>query len=37
MFALPDGKGGKFLVPADKIGYVEFSGSEQRKVGFGNR
>jgi hypothetical protein len=23
-------------VPADKIGYVEFSGVEQRRVGFGS-
>jgi Protein of unknown function (DUF3107) len=36
LFTLDDGKGGKTLVPADKIGYVEFSGSEQRRVGFGN-
>lgn len=31
-----DGKDGKVIVPADKIGYVEFSGVEQRRVGFGN-
>jgi hypothetical protein len=36
LFTLDDGKGSKILVPADKIGYVEFSGSEQRRVGFGN-
>jgi Protein of unknown function (DUF3107) len=30
-----DGKDGKVMVPADKIGYLEFSGSEQRRVGFG--
>jgi hypothetical protein len=29
-------KGGKVLVPADKIAYVEFSGPETRRVGFGN-
>jgi hypothetical protein len=36
LFVLPDDKGGKFLVPADKIAYVEFAGNEQRRVGFGN-
>ena len=36
MFVLPDDKGGKVLVPADKIGYVEFTGSEQRRIGFRN-
>jgi uncharacterized protein DUF3107 len=36
LFILPDDKGGKVIVPADKIGYVEFSGYEQRRVGFGN-
>jgi hypothetical protein len=36
LFILPDDKGGKILVPADKIGYVEFTGSEQRRVGFGS-
>ena len=29
-------KGGKILVPADKIAYVEFGGQEARRVGFGN-
>ena len=33
---LPDTKGGKFLVPADKIAYIEFTDAEQRRVGFGN-
>ena len=36
MFSLRDEKGGRVLVPADKIGYVEFSGVEQRRVGFGS-
>jgi Protein of unknown function (DUF3107) len=36
LFSLPDDKGGKILVPADKIGYVEFTGPEQRRVGFGS-
>jgi hypothetical protein len=35
MFALRDEKGGRILVPAEKIGYVELSGSEQRRIGFG--
>ncbi len=36
LFILPDDKGGKMMVPADKIGYVEFTGPEQRRVGFGS-
>lgn len=36
LFILPDDKGGKVMVPADKIGYVELIGYEQRRVGFGN-
>jgi hypothetical protein len=36
LFVLEDDKGGKLLVPGDKIGYVQFSGSEQRRIGFGN-
>lgn len=36
LFMLRDDKGGTILVPADKIGYVEISGSEQRRVGFGS-
>ena len=35
LFVVPDDKDGKVIVPADKIGYVEFSGVEQRRVGFG--
>jgi Protein of unknown function (DUF3107) len=35
-FSLPDDKGGKVLVPADKIGYVEFTGPDQRRIGFGS-
>lgn len=30
------GDKGTTLVPADKIGYVEISGAEQRRVGFGS-
>jgi Protein of unknown function (DUF3107) len=36
MFVVRDEKGGKVLIPAEKIGYVEINGSEQRRVGFGN-
>jgi Protein of unknown function (DUF3107) len=36
LFVLADDKDGKVIVPADKIGYVEFSGVEQRRVGFGS-
>ena len=36
MFSLRDEKGGRILVPAEKIGYVELTGSEQRRIGFGN-
>jgi helix-turn-helix protein len=36
VFTIPVAKGGKVLVPADKIAYVEFGGPEARRVGFGN-
>jgi hypothetical protein len=36
VFALAMAKGGKILVPADKIAYVEFGAPEARRVGFGN-
>jgi Protein of unknown function (DUF3107) len=36
VFALSLAKGGRVLVPADKIAYVEFGGTEARRVGFGN-
>jgi hypothetical protein len=36
IFALNDDKGGRTLVPADKIAYVEFGGTEPRRVGFSN-
>jgi Protein of unknown function (DUF3107) len=29
-------KGGKVLIPADKIAFVEFGGDQARRVGFGN-
>jgi hypothetical protein len=36
VLALAVAKGGKVLVPADKIAYVEFGDTEGRRVGFGN-
>jgi Protein of unknown function (DUF3107) len=36
VFTLSMAKGGKVLVPADKIAYVEFGAPEARRVGFGN-
>lgn len=36
MFALTTQKGGRVLVPADKIAFVEFGGDQSRRVGFGN-
>jgi hypothetical protein len=36
MFVIRDDKGGKVLIPADKIGYVELNGTEQRRIGFGS-
>ena len=35
MFVVRDEKGGKILIPAEKIGYVELNGTEQRRIGFG--
>jgi hypothetical protein len=35
VFALSVIKGGKVLVPADKIAYVEFGAPEAHRVGFG--
>lgn len=36
VFALAVAKGGRVLIPADKIAYLEFGGPEVRRVGFGN-
>jgi len=36
VFALSMSKGGRVLVPADKIAYVEFGAQESRRMGFGN-
>ncbi len=35
IFTLAAEKGGKVLVPAEKIAYIEFTGAEPRRVGFG--
>jgi hypothetical protein len=35
MFTLDDDKGGRVMVPVEKIGYVELSGAEARRIGFG--
>jgi Protein of unknown function (DUF3107) len=34
VLVLADAKGGRVLVPAEKVGYLEFSGNEPRRVGF---
>jgi len=36
VFALTTQKGGRVLIPADKIAFVEFGGDQARRVGFGN-
>jgi len=36
LFAITTQKGGRVLVPADKIAFVEFSTDQARRVGFGN-
>jgi Protein of unknown function (DUF3107) len=36
VFALNTQKGGRLLIPADKIAFVEFGGDAARRVGFGN-
>ncbi len=36
VFTLGDEKGGRVLIPADKIAYLEVSGNEARRIGFGN-
>jgi hypothetical protein len=35
IFTLAAEKGGRVLIPADKIAYIEFTGTEPRRVGFG--
>ena len=34
VFVLANSRGGRVLVPADKIAYLEFGANEQRRVGF---
>jgi len=36
LFALTTPKGGRVIIPAEKIAYVEFSTDQARRVGFGN-
>jgi len=36
ILALSTQKGGRVLVPADKIAFIEFSTDQARRVGFGN-
>ena len=36
IFALTTQKGGRVLVPADKVAFIEFSTDQARRVGFGN-
>ena len=36
VFVLANAKGGRVIVPAEKIAYLELSGTEQRRVGFSN-
>jgi hypothetical protein len=35
IFILQDEKGRRVMVPASKIAYIEYSGSDSRRVGFG--
>lgn len=35
LFRLTDDKGRRYLVPAERIAYVEIAPSDARKVGFG--
>jgi hypothetical protein len=36
IFALATLKGGRVLIPADKIAFIEFGSDQSRRVGFGN-
>ena len=36
ILALTTQKGGRVLVPADKVAFIEFSTDQARRVGFGN-
>ena len=37
VFSVEVSNGGKVLIPADKVAYVEFTGAEPRRVGFGGK
>jgi hypothetical protein len=37
VLVLTTAKGGRVLVPADKLAYLEISSTEQRRVGFTSR
>jgi Protein of unknown function (DUF3107) len=36
VLGLTSRSGNRVLVPADKIAFIEFAGTESRRVGFGN-
>ena len=36
VFVITDEKGGKVMIPGDKIAYLELSSLEPRRIGFGN-
>jgi Protein of unknown function (DUF3107) len=36
VLVLASDKGGRVMIPADKLAYLEYLGSEPRRVGFGN-
>jgi hypothetical protein len=36
LLALSTQKGGRVLIPAEKVAYLEFSTDQARRVGFGN-
>ena len=36
VFAIDMVKGGRLLIPADKIAFIEFTPDQARRVGFGN-
>jgi hypothetical protein len=37
VLTLHDDKGGTVLVPTEKLAYIELTGTEARRVGFGSR
>ena len=36
VFGIDTLKGGRLLIPADKIAFIEFGSDQARRVGFGN-